>query len=239
MKNKKVVLVDAGFNPQYHEYIVNHVLPERSGNIVEFVTYEEFQTKYENSFPDLVLFTGGTDVDPKMYGDVKGKYTDSPDKERDIIESHIYDHYFISSVPKLGICRGAQLLCVKNGGLLIQHVEGHNSGNHETSINDDLENPDKVTNVIITPSDHHQMMYPYNLKERSYNIVGWSSKYMSSIYLNGKNENINLPEKFFEPEIVYFNNSNSLAIQFHPEYKTFPNTYKSYIGKLIRNILFK
>lgn len=155
----------------------------------------------------LMMFTGGEDVTPAYYNENKGMYTNN-NSERDEIEREEY-HRFYYKIPKLGICRGAQFLTVMTGGKLIQHVTGHNNTTDRiyyggTSIN--------------IPSDHHQMMYPFNLNKEDYEILGYSLFHKSDVYLNGENENIELPENFLEPEIVYYQNSNSLCIQSHPEW---------------------
>ena len=132
------------------------------------------------------------------------------------------------------------MLCVLNGGKLIQHVEGHN-GSHTMTYNENFKNPLSRNNlrVMTVPSDHHQMMYPYEMNKNNYSIMGWSSKYKSDTYLNGKNKEINLPNKFFEPEIVYFEQSNSLCIQYHPEYDSTENSTKNNTGSLIRKLVYK
>src|SRR5690606_672745 len=82
-------------------------------------------------------------------------------------------------------------------------------------------------------STHHQMMFPYNLDKIKYEILAWSSKFKSKTYLNGDNEEIKLPEKFVEPEIVFYNDSNSLCIQGHPEMDTCPDKTKLFLLNLI------
>ena len=109
----------------------------------------------------------------------------------------------------LGICRGSQILTMLSGGKLIQHVTGHNN------TTDSIYYQGKVLNI---PSDHHQMMYPFNLDKSKYSILGHSLHFKSDTYLNGENENIELPENFLEPEIVFYNDFNSLCIQSHPEW---------------------
>lgn len=72
---------------------------------------------------DLVCFLGGTDVDPKVYGEERGPYTQSPDRARDEFEVLTYYSAAVAlEVPCVGICRGGQLLNVLNGGKMIQHL---------------------------------------------------------------------------------------------------------------------
>lgn len=67
-------------------------------------------------------------------------------------------------------------------------------------------------------SSHHQMLYPFDLNEKDYKLIAYSEYFQSKTYLDGKNEEINLPNNFLEPEIVYYKNTNSLCIQGHPEW---------------------
>jgi GMP synthase-like glutamine amidotransferase len=156
---------------------------------------------------DLVLFTGGEDVDPQYYDEQVGKYT-SINKSRDRKEIETFNrfrgHSFLFS-----ICRGSQLLTVLSGGKLIQHVEGH-CKDHSIILNNRLK-------YNIT-SSHHQMLYPFDLNEKDYELIAYSEYFQSKTYLNGNNEEIDLPKNFLEPEIVYYKNTNALCIQGHPEW---------------------
>ena len=78
--------------------------------------------------PHLIAFMGGTDIQPKLYGENPIAETESPDAYRDAKEIDLYKTY--ENIPKLGICRGAQLINVLNGGSLYQDVDGHEYGHH-------------------------------------------------------------------------------------------------------------
>jgi gamma-glutamyl-gamma-aminobutyrate hydrolase PuuD len=238
MKDKKrnIIIVDSGFNIFYEEFIKDYLI--KDDLIFEFLNIDDYLKSSVNTTPYLILFTGGEDVSTSFYGESRGKYTDRPNEIRDKNESLLFEGYRFTKIPKLGICRGGQLLCIKNGGKLIQHVEGHNQ-DHVTSFNLDIENINSHSLNYPTPSDHHQMMYPYNLKKNQYKILGWSRKYMSNIYLNGNNEQYDLPDIFFEPEVIYFPKTNSLSIQYHPEYSRCNIKTKEWTAKLINNTLFK
>ena len=69
-----------------------------------------------------LLLTGGTDVDPALYGEPAAPETDVPDKERDAAEAGLIDEALARDVPVLAICRGMQILNVHLGGSLIQHL---------------------------------------------------------------------------------------------------------------------
>ncbi len=99
---------------------------------------------------DLVVFTGGSDVHPQLYGEkpIAGCYTN---ERRDEYEKDIYEKCLAASIPMFGICRGLQFLHVMNGGKLYQDVTGHAGGNHSII---DLDNNEIVNQVS---SIHHQM----------------------------------------------------------------------------------
>ena len=125
------------------------------------------------------------------------------EKEIDTVQ-RFRNHSFL-----LGICRGSQLLTTLSGGKLIQHVEGH-CRDHSMILNN------KIRYTIT--SSHHQMLYPFDLKEKDYELVAYSEYFQSNTYLNGNNEEIELSKDFLEPEIVYYKNTNALCIQGHPEW---------------------
>ncbi len=80
-------------------------------------------------FSDLVsglLLTGGTDVDPALYGAARQPETDQPDRERDDYETALLRAALARDVPVLAICRGQQLFNVAFGGTLIQHLPNTN-----------------------------------------------------------------------------------------------------------------
>lgn len=82
--------------------------------------------KLDSSYEFIgVLFTGGTDVDPDLYGEKPHPRTSPPDFERDAFEQSVWEWAKTNDIPCFGICRGSQFLYVMNGGTLRQHIEGH------------------------------------------------------------------------------------------------------------------
>lgn len=178
---------------------------------VEQVEFETLLKKKYGARIDFLFFSGGADVNPELYGQKKGKNT-FIDAARDTMCQTIVHSY--QGVPKFGICRGSQFLTVMAGGKLIQHVEGHTSS-HKIDVH--FEGNTRPSTFDIT-STHHQMMYPFNINSNNYSLVGWSTMHRSMVYLDGDDKQIELPERFVEPEIVYYKNLHGLAIQGHPEF---------------------
>lgn len=214
----RVFFPNNDFSSSY-ELFLRHLFKDKE---IKNITHDDCGKKS----PDLIVFTGGEDVDPSTYGEKKGKYTHI-NKNRDGNEYRFF-HSLPYRVPKLGICRGAQFLTVMVGGKLIQHVENHNNSKHPISLS-------TMDNVEIKiPSDHHQMMYPYDMTT-NYEILGHSTFFQSGVYLNGDNENIILPNDFVEPEIIHYPDYNALAIQAHPEWAD----YNSKDFKILRNLILQ
>ncbi|MBI1898533.1 MAG: gamma-glutamyl-gamma-aminobutyrate hydrolase family protein [Acidobacteria bacterium] len=72
---------------------------------------------------DGLLVTGGTDVNPELYGEERRPETDEPDRERDELESRLIREAVSKDIPLLCICRGMQMFNVAHGGTLHQHLE--------------------------------------------------------------------------------------------------------------------
>jgi GMP synthase-like glutamine amidotransferase len=182
---------------------------------------------------DLILFTGGEDVNPQEYGESVGKFTHF-NKNRDYLEKNsMFFKDSFRNIPKLGICRGAQFLTVLSGGSLIQHVNGHAGSNHSITFK---EGAFEGGSFEIT-STHHQMMFPYNMPQEDYSIIAYSSYFMSNTYLNGNDEEKDLPQGFEECEIVFYPKTNSLCIQGHPEFSNCPENTRHVILETIKTYL--
>lgn len=152
---------------------------------------------------DLVCFTGGEDVTPKLYGAAKHIYTGN-NPNRDAFEETIFHRCKEEGVPMVGICRGGQFLNVMNGGAMYQHVEEHTRSHFIT----DLETGEQV----FVSSTHHQMMKPSEkgLLVASSDLAGSREWYEGEVFHKDiSNQDI---------EVVYYKDTNSLCFQPHPEF---------------------
>ena len=71
----------------------------------------------------LILLTGGTDVNPALYGEAPHPETQPADDGRDALEIRLLKQALEINLPVLAICRGMQLFNVVHGGTLIQHLD--------------------------------------------------------------------------------------------------------------------
>jgi putative glutamine amidotransferase len=70
-----------------------------------------------------LLLTGGSDVNPLLYGEQPHHTVYGVDHVRDAIEMFALEHARKHGMAVLGICRGSQIMCVSRGGKLVQDVQ--------------------------------------------------------------------------------------------------------------------
>jgi putative glutamine amidotransferase len=114
-----------------------------------------------------LVLTGGSDVDPALYGEPRQAETEPPDEERDALEASVLEGALAQDLPILAICRGLQILNVSQGGTLIQHVtplhrHERSDVSHELPVHPVTIQPDTLlstiagTNTWQVNSRHHQ-----------------------------------------------------------------------------------
>ncbi len=69
-----------------------------------------------------VVFSGGGDLDPDLYGGSHHETIYMVEPERDRSEIDLARRVFDLEVPTLAICRGSQILNVAKGGTLVEHL---------------------------------------------------------------------------------------------------------------------
>ena len=154
---------------------------------------------------DIVVFTGGADVNPKLYGAEKHPNTHFSDN-RDEVDLDVFAKCYDLGIPMFGVCRGAQFLHVMNGGKLYQHVDGHNAPHSMWDCH---------TNRVITrvSSVHHQMC----IKNSSMQVLGTSHAAQKRwidphTVVEGSDADV---------EAFFYRETCSFGVQGHPEYADF------------------
>lgn len=117
----------------------------------------------KNYQPDLVVFTGGTDISTALYCQgMEGAH--EPDVARDMRELGQFFKYNNLGTPLVGICRGAQLLNVAMGGSMIQNLPALHTGYRRVHRTDGyVSRTDSDTESYTgyqMHEDHHQGMIP-------------------------------------------------------------------------------
>jgi len=116
---------------------------------------------------DGVVFSGGADLDPQLYGQEAHPETKGVVAERDRGELALLQAALARDMPVLAVCRGVQVLNVALGGDLVQHlpeVVGHENHKHtpgEYADHDVTVEPDTRLGSLIgdrapVKSHHHQ-----------------------------------------------------------------------------------
>lgn len=192
---KKVFIV--GGNQQYH----------RMFEMYGFEVTDSYQEA------DLVVFTGGADVSPNLYGEHKHPRTHS-DIIRDANERELYA--YITDKPKAGICRGGQFLNVMNGGKMYQDVDRH--GIVGTHLAIDV----RTGKEVQVSSTHHQMMRPSDTGEVL--TIAGRSTYKEHMVDGEVNRVDGLEEN--DVEVVLYPETKSLCFQPHPEFVAHSEEYR-------------
>lgn len=154
---------------------------------------------------DLVVFSGGSDVDPQLYGEKAHKSTYHNTK-RDDQDMRLYLMCLEHGIPMFGVCRGAQFLHVMNGGKLFQDVDGHN-GDHAIW---DLMNKKRIEKIS---SVHHQMVMPNRANGMEIIATAAQSK---ERWANDKNC---FTGDHLDIEAFFYRDTCCIGVQGHPEYE--------------------
>jgi putative glutamine amidotransferase len=155
---------------------------------------------------DGIMFTGGSDVDPALYGESPHPTTHVK-PERDTAEMMLMRAAIAEGLPMLGICRGIQLMAVAYGGRLHQHlpdVLGHHGhrplhgpkfGEHAVRLRPGSRTAGILGDVVMVNSFHHQgVADPGRLA-----ATGWSAE-------------DDLIEVVEDPALPF-----AIGVQWHPE----------------------
>jgi putative glutamine amidotransferase len=116
---------------------------------------------------DGVVFSGGSDIDPTLYGCEPHVETKIIRPERDHGERHLMESALEKDIPLLAICRGMELLNITRGGTLEQHLPdrtqdvAHKGGtgvysSHEVAIKPDSRLGGILGSSVEVKSHHHQ-----------------------------------------------------------------------------------
>jgi putative glutamine amidotransferase len=71
---------------------------------------------------DALVLMGGSDVAPESYGETPIAAAWAGDRIRDVYEIALYRAFVAEGKPVLGVCRGAQVINVAQGGTLYQDI---------------------------------------------------------------------------------------------------------------------
>lgn len=212
----------------------NKIKPKIKCFVVGFQNITTFSNFIENSEEvldikdsDIVIFTGGSDINPEIYGSEKHTTTTGIDKFRDQYEITMFRIAKALKKNMFGICRGAQLLGALSGAKLVQHQVG-NTSSHPMITSQGEE--------MITTHAHHQSLDLRYLEKEQYELLAWDNYQSTKCY--GESW-IDVVKRDRHPEYVFFPETKALAFQGHPEWMSGPefNRTKKYINETIHDKL--
>ena len=149
---------------------------------------------------DGVLLTGGTDVDPQVYGEEPHPEVLSLEPERDGLEIELYRLAVANGVPVLGVCRGLQLMNVAHGGTLHQHVPEHSRY--------DVDHSGAIHSVQIEPGSTLGELYGDSLEVNS----------LHHQCVDQLGEGLSITARADDGSVEGLElNGRTIAVQWHPE----------------------
>lgn len=198
--------------------------------------------------PDLLVLTGGIDIDPSCYGKGPQPATMSPNaptlrnsslvypynKRRDMFEIRNLRYARDNNIPVFGICRGHQLMCVVDGGELVTHASHQPHRHHILTSEGEF---------VLVNSFHHQTIIPrpgvevlacevVENGERSYQQ--WSLEGECMVITPYKPDKDNM---IHQPEVAWYPEHRWLGVQYHPEWLNAGSGGLSYTYRLITKYL--
>lgn len=205
MKNRKVFIAGWNTKEQYGLGNATHELFLQKG--------WDQTTKISES--DLVVFTGGSDISPELYGE-DNKYS-SPSPKRDKFELQVFAEARDLEKPMFGICRGMQFLNVMMGGRLWQDVKHHPGADNVDHVVKLEKKSYKLDSVRTNSLHHQQCILPPGME-----LVGWTETDTDVVKRNASGEykiwNLYDAGLMKDPEIIWQPEKQILGVQFHPEF---------------------
>ena len=155
--------------------------------LIPFMSTKDIAGFIKDTGINGLLFTGGADLAPDMYGANPILAVERIEPRRDAMETELFSIAMKENMPILGICRGLQIINVLLGGSLYQHIDSQvkNANNHHpTGVERDtlfhsvrLEKDSLLydiykKDIINTNSFHHQAIKELSPQLRA---TGYSS----------------------------------------------------------------
>jgi putative glutamine amidotransferase len=171
-----------------------------------------------------LLLSGGTDVNPTLYGHARDPRSEDPDDELDALEQSLLQQALARDIPVLAICRGLQLFNVAHaGGTLVQHIEGHSVRGDDLSIpaHTVLVEGGTMLSRIMGAGEHR-----VNSRHHQAALDIGSGLVVSARAADGVVEAMELPGKKF-----------AVAVQWHPENQVYSFSEQRRLFEAFRDAL--
>jgi putative glutamine amidotransferase len=180
------------------------IIDDAGGDAWELVPWEvaAIERELESGKYDGLVLTGGSDIDPALYGEAEHPEVYGIDTLRDTAELYALAMAEDLGIPVLGICRGSQIMCASQGGKLTQHITGHRGGEH----------------TVYAARDARTFRRAINSREME--VV---SLHHQCIRRPGRGMRIAAVAADGTPEAIESKDGRMLGVQFHPEMAAYEN----------------
>lgn len=180
---------------------------------------------------DGVIFTGGEDISPFLYGEEPILETKELNIKRDRSEYRFMEKVFERKVPAFAVCRGMQLANAVNGGNLYQDIPS--------------QKPDSIIHLpnISNPENFKKQYHSIDIKEGSHlaQVLG-TSHIVNSYHHQGIKElapcfDITAQAKDGIIEAVETKNDHFfIGVQFHPEFTEDSDSFQNLFNYFVEGI---
>lgn len=160
---------------------------------------------------DGFIFSGGSDINPKLYKQNPHPQAGPYDDLRDYMETNLLKMAIRKNKPCFGICRGMQLMNVVNGGTLIQDIVSLRPSKVKHLMSQPYENKFAHTIDIISGSLLENV---FSCKQLLVNSIHHQAidKLAANLEILALAED-NIIEAIVNPSLKFF-----VGVQWHPEY---------------------
>lgn len=161
---------------------------------------------------DGIIFTGGTDVNPLIYGEMPQKELGVVNPEKDEFELSLAKWILANAdIPILGICRGMQILNLAAGGSLYQDLLGQNATKFNHWLKDIF--PKNEPSHIVSITDSSKLYHIFKMEK-----IAVNSFHHQGIKTIGKNfEATMIAEDSVIEAIEMKGKRFVVGVQWHPE----------------------
>ena len=157
-----------------------------------------------------ILFTGGHDVSPRIYGEAPTDKCGKPCEARDEMEAYLLEKCILDDKPLLGICRGIQFINAYLGGSLYQDLPTE----YSSSVEHHMEPPYDV------PAHDVEVLAGTKLAD----IIGAGMHRVNSYHhqaikeLSNEVDKMAISEDGLVEAIAVRNHRFAIGVQWHPEF---------------------
>lgn len=159
---------------------------------------------------DVLILTGGEDIDPAYYNEEPSPYLEEVNAERDKSDFLLLEGALKRDMPVLAICRGCQVLNVFSGGTLYQDIPTEYDTDilHRSPDEEDFEYHD----ILLSEYGHLVEI----MGDRILNVNSWHHQAIKdlgdNLEWNGVTEDM-IIESIDRTDATYV-----MGVQFHPEW---------------------